>query len=229
MPVDTLRGQMPTRGRDTKTGELHLGLSVIGAGFGRTGTKSLKRALEILGFGPCYHMFEVLPHEDRVAIWRAAAAGDIPDWDQVFSEYRSTVDWPGAFFWRDLSEHFPKARIILSVRDADDWYRSMDKTILPILRTSDDPDSIGLKLIGDGVFGGRIDDRDHMISVYKKNISEVQAAFGPDRLLTYQLGSGWEPLCRFLACPVPDQPYPHANATDKFQTNIDAVTDAPSG
>ena len=206
-----------------------MGLSVIGAGFGRTGTESLKKALEILGLGPCYHMFEVLPHPERIAIWRAAAAGNTPDWDEVFAGYNATVDWPGAYFWRELSAHFPKAKIILSVRDENAWYASMDKTILPILRTSEDPDSIGVKLIAERVFGGDIGDQDHIISTYKKNISDVQAEFGHDRLLTYELGSGWEPLCEFLDCPVPDQPYPHGNTTDDFQANVDAVTDAPSG
>jgi len=206
-----------------------MGLSIIGAGFGRTGTESLKKALEILGFGPCYHMFEVLPHADRVAIWRAAARGDTPDWDQVFAEYNATVDWPGAYFWRELSAHYPKAKIILSVRDAELWYDSMDKTILPILRDSDNADSMGVRLIAEGVFGGKIEDRDHMISVYNRNISEVQAQFGKDRLLTYELGSGWAPLCAFLGCPIPDRPYPRSNATDEFQGNVDAVTDNPSG
>ncbi|SDX94911.1 hypothetical protein SAMN05444358_1195 [Ruegeria halocynthiae] len=206
-----------------------MGLSVIGAGFGRTGTESLKRALEILELGPCYHMYEVLPHAERVAVWRAAASGETPNWDDVFSEYNATVDWPGAYFWRELSAHFPKAKIILSVRDADSWYESMDNTILPILRNSDDPKSIGVKLIADGVFGGNIADRDHMVSVYKKNIADIQAEFGEDRLLTYELGSGWDPLCDFLGCPIPDQPYPRGNATDEFQRKVDAITDAPSG
>jgi len=206
-----------------------MGLSVIGAGFGRTGTESLKKALEIIGSGPCYHMYEVLPDPERVAIWRAAASGDLPDWDQVFADYNATVDWPAAHFWRELSAYFPAAKIILSVRDADAWYDSMDKTILQILRNSEDPESIGMKLIADGVFGGNITDRDHMIAVYNKTISDVQAEFGSDRLLTYELGSGWEPLCEFLDCAIPDQSYPRGNSSEEFQGNVDAVTNTPSG
>lgn len=206
-----------------------MALSVIGAGFGRTGTKSLKKALEILGFGPCYHMYEVLPHQERVDIWRAAAQGDLPDWDKTFAGYRSTVDWPAAFFWRELSNHFPDAKIILSTRDVDSWYKSMDKTILEVLRTSTDAKSIGSKLIAEGVFGGNIDDREHMIEAYKDNIAKVQAAFTDKRLLTYQLGSGWEPLCAFLNCPIPDEPYPHSNKSDDFKGSVDKVTSSPSG
>ena len=206
-----------------------MGLSIIGAGFGRTGTESLKKALEILDFGPCYHMFEVLPHPERVSTWRAAAAGELPDWNEVFSDFSATVDWPAAYFWRELSDYYPEAKIILSVRDSDSWYQSMDNTILPILRSSTEPESIGVKLIAEGVFGGKIDDRDHMIEVYNKNIADIQATFGQDRLLTLGLGSGWDPLCQFLGCPVPNQPYPRGNSSDQFSDNVDAVTDTPSG
>lgn len=204
-------------------------LSIIGAGFGRTGTESLKKALEILGFGPCYHMFEVLPNPDRVATWRAAAIGQLPDWDQVFAEYNSTVDWPAAFFWRELAQHYPNSKIILSVREAEAWYESMSNTILPILRNSENQDSIGVKLIAEGVFGGDISDRDHMIDVFKKNISDVQTAFGQDRLLTLELGSGWEPLCQFLGCPIPDEAYPRGNNTDEFKGTVETITNLPSG
>jgi len=206
-----------------------LGLSIIGAGFGRTGTESLKKALEILGFGPCYHMFEVVPYPERIATWRAAAAGEIPDWDQVFSDFHATVDWPAAYFWRELSDYFPNAKIILSVRDAESWYQSMDKTILPMLRTSEEPESIGIKLIAEGVFGGKINDREHMIEVYNKNIANVQSTFGQDRLLTVELGGGWDPLCQFLDCPIPDEPYPRGNSSDQFSGNAAAAMSTPSG
>lgn len=197
-----------------------MSLSIIGAGFGRTGTESLKKALEILGFGPCYHMFEVLPHPERVEMWRAAARGEVPNWDDAFSGYRSTVDWPAAFFWRELSEHFPKAKIILSVRDAESWYESMDNTILRGLRDSTDQNSVGLKMIANGVFGGEINDRDHIIATYEANIREVQSAFSSDRLLTLELGSGWEPLCQFLECPIPQDPFPSSNSSEGFASRV---------
>ncbi len=197
-----------------------MALQVIGAGFGRTGTESLKKALEILGFGPCYHMYEVMPHPDRVALWRAAAKGDLPNWDDVFAEYNSTVDWPAAYFWRELSAHFPDAKIILSHRDAEGWYESMNKTILEVLRQSTDPESIGLALIGQKVFDGKYEDRNHVIDTYTRNVRDVQAAFGPERLLTYELGSGWEPLCAFLGCDVPGEDYPYGNTSDQFHDRV---------
>ena len=196
-------------------------LSVIGAGFGRTGTESMKQALEMLGFDPCYHMLEVLPDKDRVETWRQAAIGALPDWDQAFAGYRATVDWPGAHYWRQLSEHYPEAKILLTFRDPESWYGSMESTILKLLRSRTDPDSIASKLLVDGVFGGNVEDRDHIIAVYERNVSEVQAAFDNDRLLTYTLGDGWKPLCDFLGCQVPETPYPHKNKPDEFEKSVE--------
>jgi len=202
-------------------------LAVIGAGFGRTGTESMNLALEILGFGPCHHMKEVLGNPAQIELWRAAARGELPDWEEAFAGYRSAIDWPSAYFWRELSAYYPDAKILLTVRSAESWYESIDRTILPVLRTSTDPDSIGVRLIADRVFGGRLDDRAHLIAVYKKSIAEVQAAFPAERLLTYRLGDGWEPLCRFLGKPVPDIPYPQSNSSEEFRAAFTA-TSTPS-
>ena len=191
-------------------------LSVIGAGFGRTGTESMKLALEALGKGPCHHMKEVLVDSEQIALWRSAAQGDLPEWEEAFAGYNSAVDWPTAYFWRELSEYYPDAKVLLTVRSADSWYESMTNTIFKTLKASTDPASIGLKLIGEGVFGGRLDDRAHAIAVYEKNIADVQAAFPQERLLTYHLGEGWEPLCQFLGEPVPNIPFPRSNPREQF-------------
>lgn len=200
-----------------------MGLSVIGAGFGRTGTESMKLALETLGLGPCHHMKEVLASPEQKALWRAAARGEAMDWDAAFAGYRSAVDWPSAFFWRELSEHYPDAKILLTVRSSESWYASMSNTILKSLQSSTDPDSVGLRLIRDRVFGGRLDDRAHLIAAYERNNAEVRAAFPPERLLTYHLGDGWAPLCRFLGKPVPEAPFPHSNSTEDFQAMMAAM------
>jgi hypothetical protein len=193
-----------------------MALSVIGAGFGRTGTESMKLALEALGKGPCHHMKEVLVDSEQIALWRSAAQGDLPEWEEAFAGYNSAVDWPTAYFWRELSEYYPDAKVLLTVRSADSWYESMTNTIFKTLKASTDPASIGLKLIGEGVFGGRLDDRAHAIAVYEKNIADVQAAFTQERLLTYHLGEGWEPLCQFLGEPVPNIPFPRSNPREQF-------------
>jgi hypothetical protein len=195
-------------------------LSVIGAGFGRTGTESMKTALEILGLGPCHHMKELMVNPAQLAIWRSIARGDNPDWTEAFADYRSAVDWPSAFFWRELSGFYPGAKILLTVRDAESWYASMEKTIFKMLKGSTDPDSVGTKLIAERVFGGRLDDRTHAVAVYEKNTADVKVAFDEGRLLTYNLGDGWEKLCRFLDKPVPDTPFPRSNSAEEFNAMI---------
>ncbi|WP_313950084.1 sulfotransferase family protein, partial [Frankia casuarinae] len=104
-------------------------INIIGAGFGRTGTLSLKLALEQLGYGPCHHMDEVLAHRETIAAWTSAAEGAPVDWDSLYGQYRSTVDWPGARFWRELADHYPSARVILTVRDPEKWYDSARSTL----------------------------------------------------------------------------------------------------
>ncbi len=202
-------------------------LALIGAGFGRTGTESMKLALEQLGLGPCHHMKEVLANPEQLEIWRAIARGDPPDWEAAFAGYGSAVDWPSAFFWRELSEVYPKAKIILTVRSSKSWHKSMSNTIFKVLDASTDPESIGLKLIAERVFGGRFLDRDHAIAVYEKNNADVQAAFDDDRLLVYHLGDGWEPLCRFLNRPVPDTPFPRSNSTAEFTEMMKKLQSGP--
>ncbi|MDA0822552.1 MAG: sulfotransferase family protein [Proteobacteria bacterium] len=197
-------------------------LSVIGAGFGRTGTLSMKSALEILGFGPCHHMVEVNSNVAQRDLWRAIAAGEDANWDLAFAGYRSCVDWPSAFYWRELSDYFPNAKIILTVRDAEKWYESVSHTIFPSLQSSSDPASVGVKLIAQRVFGGILNDKQHALDIYAKNIRNVQAAFDHDRLVTYKIGDGWEPLCRFLNVPVPTREFPQSNSTEEFNQRVRA-------
>jgi hypothetical protein len=195
-------------------------LRVIGAGFGRTGTDSMRQALEMLGFGPCHHMREVMAKPEQRALWRAVAAGAAPDWDHIFKGYVSAVDWPSAFYWRELSRHYPDAKMLLTVRSSESWYESMTMTIFKGISKDDDPASLGIQLITKRVFDDRIDDRDHVIATYEKNNAEVKAAFGPERLLAFEIGDGWGPLCRFLGVAIPDAPYPHANSTAAFRSEF---------
>jgi len=196
-----------------------MGLSVIGAGFGRTGTASMKSALELLDIGPCHHMKEVTTPE-QTTYWLAAAEEQIVDWNQVFNGYRSCIDWPAAFFWRELAEVYPDAKILLTVRDSEDWYKSMQNTIFGVLKHNPDAFAVAAKLVGKRVFSNRFDDKDHVIGLYEQNICDVQAAFPSDRLLTYELGAGWEPLCNFLGKPIPDVAFPYSNTTEEFQSFV---------
>jgi hypothetical protein len=202
-----------------------MALLLIGTGFGRTGTNSLKLAFERLGFGPCHHMFEVRNHPEELHFWQAATRGRMPDWDAAFANYSACVDWPSAFFWREITAHFPDAKVLLSVRPEEDWYRSMKATIyknlvnpvLPPPGFDRDRRLLVQELILQQQFGGRLDDKAHTLAVYRDHIAAIQDAIAPDRLLTYNVAEGWAPLCAFLEVGVPDEPFPLTNTTKEFQ------------
>ena len=195
-------------------------LKVIGTGFGRTGTDSMREALTMLGFGPCHHMFEVIGNPEQKARWRAMVAGGPKDWKSLFEGYAACVDWPSAHYWRELVQAYPEAKVILTWRSAESWWDSFAKTILQGISTNDDPASIGKALIERQIFGGRIADREHALAVYRANVDAVLAEVPPGRLLVHRLGDGWAPLCAHLGVPVPDAPYPHGNTTEAFQARL---------
>ncbi|GGL59243.1 sulfotransferase family protein [Wenxinia marina] len=200
-------------------------LQIIGAGWGRTGTETLRAALDALGFGPCHHMHEIRDRPELLADWQAFAAGAPVPWETLFRGYRSQVDFPGAAYWRELAAHYPDAKVILTVRDPDEWYDSVTRTVLDLLKereTMTDAHEVAVldlsdRLIGEGYFAGRGADRDHMIARFRAHAAEVQAALPPERLLTYEVRDGWAPLCGFLGVPVPDLPFPHANDRDSYR------------
>ena len=200
-------------------------LEVIGAGFGRTGTNSLKLALEQLGLGPCHHMFEVRDNPRQLRDWEDAAAGKPVDWRRVFRDYRSQVDWPGARYWRELAQVFPEAKVILTVRDRDAWFDSVQATILEFLagRGSHSNDHVNAlaemanETVARQVFHGRMTDRGHAIAVFDKHVAEVQSVIPEKRLLTFNVAEGWEPLCAFLGKPVPAGPFPFTNSSQEFR------------
>ena len=193
-----------------------MGLSVIGAGLGRTGTMTMKLALEQLGFGPCHHMLEVIQNPPTAALWEAAADG-APDWDALLGGYRAAVDWPSVAFYRDLADLHPEAKVILTVRDPDAWFRSTQATIFGF--PTDGPptpfSTMLRKLMAR--FTSDLKDRDGVIAAFNAHNAEVRRVIAPGRLLVYEARQGWEPLCAFLGVPVPDAPMPHVNTTEDFQ------------
>ena len=201
-------------------------LSVIGAGFGRTGTMSLKLALDQLGFGPCFHMAEMFgPNGEALKLrWEEVAfATGARDWEAVFAGYRSTVDWPSTAYWRDLVEAYPSAKVILTVRDADRWFDSASATIFSgrssdeeLAKRTDTWARMVRQIIVERTFGGRTGDREHATAVFRRHNEEVRRTLPPERLLVYEAGQGWEPLCRFLDVAVPETPYPKENTTESF-------------
>lgn len=200
-----------------------MALDIIGAGFGRTGTDSLKEALTILGFGPCHHMHEIRDHPEKAQPWHDYFCGGADlDLDLLFDGYRSQVDWPGAHLWRESAKHYPDAKVILSVRDPESWYASYAKTIKIFRQTEMPPEARHMKQIQEFVevfLNDRFDTKDKAIADFEAHVADVTSAIPAHRLLVHELGSGWAPLCAFLGVPVPDQEYPHTNATTAFQKN----------
>ena len=190
-----------------------MALKAIGAGFGRTGTDSMREALTMLGLGPCHHMFEINKNEDLRRRWRALALGAAPDWELLFDGYQSCVDWPSAFYWRQLIEIYPEARVILTYRSPESWWKSFEATILAGIKSQTDTESVIITLIANQVFGGRPDDRAHAMAVYADNVKAVMETVPPGRLLVHRIGDGWPTLCAHLGVGEPSQPYPARNST----------------
>lgn len=182
----------------------------------------MREALTILGLGPCHHMFEVGNDPVQKALWRRKVGGEDIAWAELLNGYRSCVDWPSSHYWRELSQTYPKAKVILTIRDAEDWWTSYSKTILNPIVADRGGQTVGWKLIGEQVMGGRPEDRDTAIRAFEQNTRAVRAALTPDRLLEYRPGDGWGPLCAFLGVPVPEVPYPSRNSTADFQQRQDS-------
>ncbi len=201
-----------------------MALRVIGAGFGRTGTLSLKFALEKLGFDACYHMMELRKHPDHRDLWAKAHRGEPVDWDALFDGYQASVDWPSCNLWREQLAHFPDAKVILSLRDPQKWYESVMATIYKSSSaglTAEDPDrqagaAWAHEIIWNRVFKNRMDDPDYVISVFNEHNEAVKAEVPADKLLVFEASQGWLPLCEFLEVPVPDDDYPRVNSTEEF-------------
>jgi len=218
-----------------------MAIRVIGAGLARTGTMSMKAALEQLGFSRCYHMIELLAHPEEVHYWEAASRGEKVNWDELFANDQATVDYPGCRYYRQLMEHYPDAKVVLTVRDAEKWYESTRDTIAQVVRNVFGADGNGAtppnfpgnaeftmrvmrmmrQDMWQGDFAGRFEDRDHTIAFFNRHVAEVKAHVPADRLLVFEVTQGWEPLCQFLEVPVPqDTPFPRLNDRETFQNRL---------
>jgi len=204
-------------------------LKVIGAGLGRTGTASLKLALEQLGIGRCYHMGEVGNNWSHTEKWLSAAHGN-PDWDDIFKGFEATVDYPACNFWKELAEAYPEAKVILTMRNANDWFDSASATILsPKLIEWQKKSFLGdfikkavLKGIDEHVY-----ERCFMIRHFEQHNSAVKQVIPNERLLVYEVKDEWEPLCNFLGLPIPDGPFPRVNSRKETEDLIKSVTAHP--
>jgi hypothetical protein len=217
-------------------------VDVMGAGFGRTGTLSLKAAPERLGFSPCYHMVEV-PRRGHGPFWREAlrrkARGEPVDWYAAFAGYRATVDFPAANFWAELAEAYAKAKVVLTVRDPQRWYDSASKAFgsVPTIDPSTAGGYVVSKVMGLLVpklwaamsamqemregssvsFDGSPEDRKLATEGFESHSRVVQERVPAERLLVYEVKQGWGPLCEFLGVEgLRDEPFPQLNEGEQF-------------
>jgi len=207
-------------------------LKLIGAGFGRMGTRATKDALEMIGYGPCHHMAEVFMHPETIEGWRAAlreAPTTAEGWAPLLGDYVSCVDWPSCHFWKELAIAYPQAKVLLSTREPEKWFASINNTIFDLVRATDlpgDEDRLSKshralvnELILDRTFGD-IDDKANVMRVLKTHEEEVRDTIAADRLLVWSVTEGWEPLCAFLGVPVPADPFPNRNTTKDFREGV---------
>ena len=199
-------------------------MKVFGTGFGRTGTMSLKIALEELGIGPCYHMKEVVFHPSHIKIWYDISRGEDPNWNHLFRGFNSAVDFPVSLFYKQLMSKFPDAKFILTLRDFDKWYISTSNTIykVPSILPSWFKQvvypirlfiAMQVNLIWVGLFNNKFSDKESAKKVYYEHIESVKKTIPSDKLLIYHVSKGWGPLCEFLNVAVPKIPFPKVNDT----------------
>jgi hypothetical protein len=205
-----------------------MAIRVVGAGVGRTGTESLKLALERLLGARCYHMLEVIQHRDYFRFWAAAGRGEMPAWDEVFAGYAACVDWPAAAFWPEISAAFPDALVLLSTRaTAEEWYESASATIFAV-----DPAQMTAVGADEDFFAAMFDRFTHdirdpraAIAAYQAHNQRVRDTVPPARLLEWQPGDGWAPICEALSVPVPDERFPHVNTREMFGQRLREIPD----
>jgi hypothetical protein len=195
-----------------------MALKIVGSGLGRTGTKSMHTALATLGFGPCHHMVEVFQHPESMQLWIDASEGK-PDWDAIFKDYQSMVDYPGAAYWRQLADYYPDAKVLHTVRDPDKWFESTQATIFaPGGNVQQGEEGVRGRFFNSFVGDMRphLADRAWMTDHFRRHTEAVKATIPPERLLIYEVGEGWPRLCEFLGVPVPAEAYPSENSRDDF-------------
>lgn len=212
-------------------------IKVIGAGFGRTGTASLKVALEKLGFSKCYHSESLGEHPEHKQIWFDLLAGKPVDWDALFAGYQGAMGLPTVFFYREMMAQYPEAKVILTLREPERWYESASQTIfnLPsrpqmavmrIISLFNNALKVPLNIIpvarkiGVEHFLNNDLSKENLIARFNEHNEEVRQTVPPEKLLEYEVKQGWEPLCEFLGVPVPDEPFPRTNTREMFRSRL---------
>jgi hypothetical protein len=206
-------------------------MKIIGAGCPRTGTLSTHAALTELGL-PCYHMAEVALHEEHTRAWHEFLVEGKPmDWKRLFAPYEATVDAPAAFFYREILQAFPDAKVLLNLRDPESWYKSYTTLLgvhreLATHRSGNPRLSAFLEVVEaiDARFCGDHTDRDACIAAFNAHNERVQQEVPKDRLLVFRVQEGWAPLAALVGRPAPDEPFPHLNeGPDTVRVGLSAI------
>lgn len=218
-------GWGPSSEKNLSEEENETSMKLIGAGYPRTGTLSAKMALEQLGVGPCYHFHTLFERPQDIDAWQATADGTRPDWKALFADFHAAIDWPVSLFYRQLTQVFPEAKVVLTIRDGEAWYKSMRDTVyFASRRVMGAPEGSILHKIGrlndtlgwQGHFHGGFEEKGQAISVFERHTEQVKETVPAERLLIWEVKDGWEPLCQFLGVPVPESPFPRVNDTKEF-------------
>lgn len=204
-----------------------MSIKVVGAGLPRTGTMSLKYALEHLLGGTCYHMHELYLNPDHVALWHRVLDGETAILHEILDGYCAALDWPISAVWDDAATLFPGSFIVLSKRkNAEEWWASVDQTVWEIIRTqrfrfSDMPqEEEAFARLHDRLvrrFSPSWDASQPAQRAYDLHLEAVRASGLGDRVLEFGPGDGWNPICKALGLQVPSVPFPHRNQRADFQ------------
>lgn len=214
-------------------------IQVIGAGWGRTGTMSLMNALEVLGYNPCYHMVKNID-DGHCFFWQRVFSGKPYNFDEIFSQYRATTDFPSALFWREQMERYPDAKVVLTLRDEDSWFDSCAQTIFLVMPGNPNaPYGVQIAhffglgpargfaamadMMSQRAFDSRPGVRDVCVPLFRAHNQDVIQNCSKDKLLVMKISEGWEPLCRFLDVPIPQTPFPRVNDAASFQKHVTFV------
>jgi sulfotransferase family protein len=217
-----------------------MSIKIIGAGLPRTGTTTLKRSLEILGYGKCYHMKELLVNPDMLPTWLELENTGNTDWDKLYDGYEATVDFPGYPWYKEHMKRYPDAKVILTVRSFESWHKSAYNTIWkagpqtipeklvmmiklllnPQLRKVIKCIKFVKRNVWEKHFEGRFEDKAFAEKIFNQHIENVKANVPADKLLIYEVKDGWKPLCEFLGVPEPPEPLPHLNKKENFKTML---------
>jgi hypothetical protein len=205
----------------------------------------MQAALDILGI-PCWHSYFLFSNVADCALWSEALDAKFhnkgttftrKEWDQVLGSWGGATDAPVIAFAHELQECYPEAKVLLVERDTEKWYKSFNDTVIA---NSWNPVLLALTRLDPWLVGpmGTMHHkwiRGWMGATSKKEMQEkarpfyeaynahVKAITPEGKLLVYELGSGWEPLCEFLGKPVPEVPFPKVNETEQLNEKMGLV------